>query len=76
MPQRLPLIGCVEDREIRLQADRRGVLAQQPRAKAMKRAHPDARTRNKRLDAALHLVGRLVRECNRQQIARRNAAFN
>ena len=55
------------------QADQRRVLPQQPRAKAVKRAHPHRLARGQPLDRGPHLVGGLVGKRQRQDLTGRHA---
>ena len=71
-------ILAVVDGEGRVEPDRAGIFAQQPRPDAMERAGPGKRRRHARrrqrtpddpLDAAGHLVGRAAREGHQQDAA-------
>ena len=55
-------VGLVVDREVAVEAEAVGVLAQQAGAEAVEGADPDAAARHQRLDALPHLAGGLVGE--------------
>jgi hypothetical protein len=69
LPQKLLLVGGVVDREVRLQSDRLGPSAEDAGAEAVKGADPDTAAGEQIGDAGGHLVGRLVREGDRQDVA-------
>ena len=74
--QQPELVVGVEDREIRGEADRLGMAAQDAGGDGVKCAEPDAvrGPANHRIEALAHLARRLVGEGDRQDLAREGAA--
>jgi hypothetical protein len=63
----------VVDRIVLAKADRARVPPQEPRAEAVEGSHPDAGRGGQPGEAGLHLVGRLVGERERENLARMDA---
>ena len=72
---RLAALRIVVDREVFGQPDERRVAAKKLRAESMKRPDPDRRAGRKLSDPQPHLVGRLVRKRQRQDLVRRDAVL-
>ena len=69
------LIGMIEDREVILQSHMFGKSPQNPGAETMEGADADSQPAQQLFDSLLHLASRLVGKRQRENVFRRDAAF-